>query len=107
MAKTAPNTSPDGGGLPVWLSTLLMIILILPLAYFVFPANTEFDGHQVVLDQGAYVGTILKNNDHPVPIEAWLGIPYARPPVGKLRFTKPQPITAGKRHASAEEYGHR
>ncbi|MBF6329854.1 carboxylesterase/lipase family protein [Nocardia transvalensis] len=47
----------------------------------------QTDHHLVVdTDAGAVEGTL----DHGVP--AWLGIPYARPPVGELRFRPPQPM---------------
>ncbi|RDW76514.1 Carboxylic ester hydrolase [Aspergillus mulundensis] len=39
----------------------------------------------VALPQGRVIGIQLKN-DFPQPIDAFLGIPYAQPPVGDLRF---------------------
>lgn len=42
--------------------------------------------------QGTFVGKVLDNAHHPIPVEAWLGIPYAQPPVGALRFAKPVPV---------------
>ena len=38
------------------------------------------------LNTGRIVGFVDKNNSH-----AWLGIPFARPPVGELRWKAPQP----------------
>ncbi|CEL10509.1 hypothetical protein ASPCAL13627 [Aspergillus calidoustus] len=54
------------------------------------------------LDRGTYVG--LHNQEYDQ--DFFLGIPYAQPPVGSLRFAAPQPLTEsfhGRR--SATEYG--
>lgn len=38
-------------------------------------------------------------------VSAWLGVPYAAPPVGELRFREPQPHLAWSGVRSAEAYG--
>lgn len=54
--------------------------------------------------QGTFVGKVLDNNAHPIPVEAWLGIPYALPPLGDLRFAKPVPVPDSNETIQATEY---
>lgn len=46
------------------------------------------DGVLVEIDSGRVEGTILESG-----VRAWLGIPFARPPVGDLRWKEAQPIS--------------
>ena len=41
----------------------------------------------------------------PVPVNAFLGIPYAAPPVGKLRFCHPEPIELWKGERDCTKFG--
>jgi len=43
---------------------------------------------QVQIDSGTLVGKVLDSG-----VKAWLGIPFAKPPVRELRWREPQPIT--------------
>lgn len=52
--------------------------------YQVPPSLTEFADTQVTLTSGAVVGGISDNG-----AKTWLGIPYAQPPVGDLRWHPP------------------
>ena len=38
-------------------------------------------------------------------IKTWLGIPYAQPPVGKLRWQAPQPLTPSDKFFDAKNFG--
>jgi para-nitrobenzyl esterase len=40
------------------------------------------------------------------PVTAWLGVPYAAPPVGDLRFRAPQPVTPWTGERDATRFGH-
>lgn len=54
------------------------------------------------LDNGTYIGLHNKEYDQ----DFFLGIPYAQPPVGSLRFAAPQPLTESfDEPRSATEYG--
>ncbi|TKA26487.1 hypothetical protein B0A50_05324 [Salinomyces thailandicus] len=61
----------------------------------------------VTLPQGTYIGKTLTDPKHPSPIEAWLGIRYAQPPIGELRFARPVALEPSTETFEAMEYGHR
>lgn len=69
--------------------------------------SPSLDDPRVALQQSTFVGKVLSNTDLPVPIEAWLGIPYAQPPTGPLRFARPKPVWKLKQKVDATEYGYR
>lgn len=57
----------------------------------------------VTIINGSYSGVSNPNYD----VESFLGIPYAKPPVGELRFRVPQSLnTSWKGSKPATEYGH-
>lgn len=59
---------------------------------------------RVTIAQGTLVGTILRD-DLPEPIEAFLGVPYAIPPVGDLRFRPALPVGKSSSIVDATRYG--
>ncbi|KAL2864058.1 putative extracellular lipase [Aspergillus lucknowensis] len=60
----------------------------------------------VTLPQGKVVGIQLTNNNtFPQPVDAFLGIPYARPPIGDLRFRPPLKVTPSTNTIDASKYG--
>ena len=66
--------------------------------------NSEITGdydkaHAVKCVNGTFVGT----EEHGVA--SWLGIPYAKPPVGKRRFKAPEYVDASDRVFEAKYYG--
>jgi carboxylesterase type B len=58
----------------------------------------------VNLPQGTVIGTVLKN-DLKRNVEAFLGIPYALPPVGELRFKRAVKVPRSSKVIHATEYG--
>lgn len=54
---------------------------------------------------GPIRGNIYRHNDKTV--DGYLGIPYAKPPIGELRFKKPQPAEAWKETRDCTKYGPR
>ncbi|KAL2420041.1 Lipase 4 [Exophiala dermatitidis] len=58
----------------------------------------------VALPQGSVVGVVQQEN-FPRPVECFLGIPYAQPPVGELRFRPPVPVAASSDIIDASKYG--
>lgn len=61
----------------------------------------------VKIDQGTYIGKVLESDNHPTPIEAFLGVRYALPPVGDLRFARPVALPPCEETFQATEYGYR
>ncbi|KAI7484608.1 alpha/beta-hydrolase [Hortaea werneckii] len=61
----------------------------------------------VTIRQGTLKGKDLSSTNHPVPIEAWLGVRYAKPPVGKLRFARPVALPPSNEVFDATEWGYR
>ncbi|KAH6988565.1 para-nitrobenzyl esterase [Ilyonectria destructans] len=54
----------------------------------------------VSVDSGELKGLILPNG-----LRRFLGVPYAEPPVGDLRWRPPQPVSPWTNHRSALDYG--
>src|SRR5258706_3661690 len=48
---------------------------------------TPIPGDPVTIDSGKVAGTVLESGVH-----AYLGIPFAAPPVGELRWHAPEPV---------------
>ncbi|XP_066292863.1 pyrethroid hydrolase Ces2e-like [Branchiostoma lanceolatum] len=69
-------------------------------------ANGQRDGSVVVTVSGQVRGTTTHTTDLPdKPIYTFLGIPYAAPPVGELRYRPPQPALPWEGVREAVEYG--
>ncbi|KAL4783901.1 Alpha/Beta hydrolase protein [Aspergillus varians] len=58
----------------------------------------------VILPQGKVVGVQLEDK-FPQPVDAFLGIPYARPPVGDLRFRPATKLPESTEIIDASKYG--
>ncbi|MHB1793380.1 MAG: carboxylesterase/lipase family protein [Acidobacteriaceae bacterium] len=67
------------------------------------PAARGSDGLTVVTDRGSVQGTLGSDGQ----VRAFLGIPYAAPPVGPLRWKPPQPAPAWSGVRSATRFGPR
>ncbi|MBQ9497723.1 MAG: carboxylesterase/lipase family protein [Selenomonadaceae bacterium] len=70
----------------------------LPLGNKVFAA----DNCTVKTRYGTYNGFVDKQG-----IRTWLGIPYAQPPVGKLRWRAPEPLKPSNKTFDAKKFGFR
>uniref|UniRef100_A0A182WL96 Carboxylesterase type B domain-containing protein n=1 Tax=Anopheles minimus TaxID=112268 RepID=A0A182WL96_9DIPT len=53
--------------------------------------RTQLKHPRVCTEDGCLLGTSMTDTTN-LRFDAFVGIPYAKPPVGKLRFKKPQPI---------------
>lgn len=61
----------------------------------------EFSNHlQIHLNTGIFAGIVTPNGT-----ERWLGIPYAQPPLGILRFKAPLFPKASQRFRNASQFG--
>jgi para-nitrobenzyl esterase len=79
-----------------------MAVLIFPCA---IAAGNQRSGFEttVVTEQGRVHGRVLMGAE----TTAWLGIPYAQPPLGALRWRAPQPLPPWSGILDATRYGHR
>ena len=77
---------------------LLSCALLLPIA---LASAQETNSLELKLTSGTFKGITNSNGT-----ESWLGIPYAVPPVGSLRFKAPVPITTSSTDTkNASAYG--
>lgn len=60
----------------------------------------------VILSQGHVVGIQLQEG-FPQTVDAFLGVPYARPPIGERRFRPPEKVLASPDTIDATKYGPR
>jgi len=82
---------------------LVAVLLTLILGWRLIPASVP----TVTLPQGRFQGIIINRPNFPQPVEAHLGIPYALPPVGELRFARPRPVHASNTTFDASRFGPR
>ena len=79
----------------------IQFLFLLALVLIVSQAVTARAADQVKIASGALQGTTVQGSN----VRAFLGIPFAAPPVGKLRWQAPQPVKPwrGVRQAHAFE----
>ena len=69
-----------------------------------FPIGNEkvfaADNCTVKTRYGTFNGFVDKNG-----VKTWLGIPFAQPPVGKLRWQAPQPLKPSNKSFDAKKFG--
>ncbi|MBR4382788.1 MAG: carboxylesterase/lipase family protein, partial [Selenomonadaceae bacterium] len=78
------------------MAALALAAAELPLGNKVFAA----DNCTVKTRYGTYNGFVDKQG-----VKTWLGIPYAQPPVGKLRWQAPQPLKPSNKTRDAKKFG--
>ncbi|WQF81194.1 Putative carboxylesterase, type B, carboxylesterase type B, alpha/Beta hydrolase [Colletotrichum destructivum] len=61
----------------------------------------------VTINQGTVLGRLVTDGTFPEPVEGFMGIPYALPPVGQLRFRHAVPVPSGNDTLRAFELGPR
>jgi len=71
--------------------TFALVLLLQLLACFVLHSSSANTNVEIFVPNGAIVGHKYSVLDR--QMIRFLGVPYAKPPVGKLRFRRPVPIT--------------
>lgn len=66
--------------------------------------NSTSDHPTVTLAQGKLIGTI-REETAPQPIEAFLGVPYALPPIGERRFKPAEKVLPSTQSIDATKFG--
>ena len=95
MRETGLRT---GAGLLGMILAAMLTCLAVPAAPQ--DAGAAVPGDPVAVDSGMISGKLAGGD-----VKAYLGIPYAAPPVGMLRWRDPQPVTAWTGVRAANEYG--
>ena len=96
QSSPSPKAGPSSSGLS---RPVLAIIPVIVAALLYFSnARSAFgsnDHSQVIIKQGTIVGKLLDDGKYPAPIEGFMGIPYALPPVNDRRFRPAVPVPEG------------
>ncbi|KAI1637753.1 Alpha/Beta hydrolase protein [Biscogniauxia mediterranea] len=111
MAETAETTKPAGtqrSG-PRWAWFAVIPVLIGSLLMYLPDVRNglvelvwEQQKHpSVVIKQGKILGRMVDDGSFPEPLEGFMGIPYALPPVDNLRFRPAVPVPEGDRTLKA------
>jgi para-nitrobenzyl esterase len=83
-----------------WRGKLLILLAFLLTATTAF-AQGRIEGSAVNVDGGAIAGRWAAN----AYVRAYLGVPFAAPPVGDLRWKPPQPVTPWQGVRDATQFG--
>ncbi len=78
-------------------AAVIMVCLAVPAASQ--PAAAA-PGDPVRIDSGPISGKLVSSD-----VKAYLGVPYAAPPVGAIRWREPQPVTPWNDVRAADQYG--
>ncbi|KAE8224570.1 hypothetical protein CF319_g2552 [Tilletia indica] len=85
------------------LTSLACLVVAPAFAVLQSPLRTEASGPTVSISEGTYVGYSQPVDGQAV--DFFLGMRYARPPLGSLRFKKPMALSNSSQTRTAIEYG--
>lgn len=94
----APGTSKSGGLRWTWLASI-PVLVVAAVLYYPPLQNIQISFAEprpsVTIKQGTIVGRLVDDGSFPKPLEGFMGIPYALPPVNDLRFRPAVPVPEG------------
>ncbi|KAI1841241.1 hypothetical protein JX265_010147 [Neoarthrinium moseri] len=100
MVETSQNKPRPAAGIHwAWLASLPVVVGALLVTYL--PAlqgitiSFQEPRPSVTIGQGTIVGRLVDDGTFPKPLEGFMGIPYALPPVDSLRFRDAVPVPKG------------
>jgi acetylcholinesterase len=104
----AEQTRSKGVSL-TWLAALPVILATVFAAYpGVFRSSSGPEpAPSVTIKQGTIIGKFVDDGTFPQPLEGFMGIPYAIPPVGERRFRPAEPVAASNETIEAYYLGPR
>ena len=88
--------------LPISLFSLSILVVLLLAAVTTFAQSSGSPTKIIAIEGGKMAGLVLGENKD---VQAFKGIPYAKPPLGPLRWKPPQPVEAWKGIRLSYEYG--
>ena len=95
----------------VSLTWLAALPVILAAAFTAYPNGFGRSGPEpapsVTIKQGHIIGKFVDDGTFPEPLEGFMGIPYAVPPVGEKRFRYAEPVGASNETIEAYYLGPR
>lgn len=95
----------------VSLTWLAALPVLLAAAFTAYPDVLGKSGPEpapsVTIKQGTIIGKFVDDGTFPKPLEGFMGIPYAVPPVGERRFKHAEPVGASNETIEAYYLGPR
>lgn len=87
-------------------NSLFIQIITIIFSFKIINAGPRYSSRIVETKTGAIRGVILElNSKHLEPVEVFKAVPYAAPPIDKLRFQPPQKLTPWKGTKLADTFG--
>lgn len=98
------SKTPDASTGASWWRLAITALMAAALARVCIPGSSPTVDVQV--QQGVLQGALRSTYHDGIPYFSFQGVPYARPPVGDLRFRAPQPPVPWEGVRPATEEGH-
>lgn len=99
MAQSSSSNAKAAAGNGLTRLLLAGLPALLAAVWLYYPsARLKIFGEaqpSVTINQGTVVGRLIDDGKFPAPIEGFMGIPYALPPVNDLRFRPAVPVSSG------------
>jgi acetylcholinesterase len=110
-ASPSKSKTASGGRGSTLLYVTIPVLVAAAVLYFPAALKTRLLGTNyepvVSIKQGTIIGRTVDDGTFPKPIEQFLGIPFALPPVDELRFRPAQPVPSGNGTIYAYQMGPR